>query len=62
MSAQIFLVSLTSIFAFIILANKVTFANFIIVGVLVCVSYLASTHFADLHANAAEGLLTCYLA
>lgn len=62
MSAQIFLATLTTLFGFIILQNRVTYANYIIVGVLVCVSYLATTHFADLHANGAEGLLTCYLA
>lgn len=62
MSAQIFLATLTTLFGFIILHNRVTYANYIIVGVLVCVSYLATTHFADLHANAAEGLMTCYLA
>jgi hypothetical protein len=62
MSAQIFLVALTSLFAFIIMEQKVSYANFIIVALLVCISYLACTHFADLHANAAEGLLTCYLA
>jgi hypothetical protein len=62
MSAQILLVSLTVLFTFIILQLKVSYANFIIIGLIVCVSYLSVTHFADLHSNAAEGLITCYLA
>ena len=62
MAAQIFLVSLTALFSFIVLENKADHANFVIVGLIVCTSYLASTHFADLHSNAAEGLATCYLA
>ena len=62
MSGQILLAALTSLFAFIILYNRVSYANFIIIAIIICISYLATTYFADLHANAAEGLLTCFLA
>lgn len=62
MSAQILLVSLTALFTFIVLFNKTDYANFIIVGLIVLVSYLSTTLFADLHSNAAEGIFTCYLA
>jgi hypothetical protein len=62
MSAQVLLVSLTVLFSFIVLYNKSEFANFIILGLIMLTSYLSVTHFADLHSNAAEGLITCYLA
>lgn len=61
-AAQIFLVSLTVIFTFIVLFHRAYSANFVIVFLIVVTSYLAVTHFADLHSNAAEGLITCYLA
>lgn len=60
-AAQLFLVSLTVLFSYFILAAKTSYANFIIIGLITCTSYLAVTHFADIHSNGAEGLVTCYL-
>jgi len=53
MAAQVFLVSLTALLTFAILSAKVNFASFIIVGVLICTSYLVVTYFSDIHSNAA---------
>jgi hypothetical protein len=46
---------------FFLLAAKTSYASFIILGLIVCTSYLAVTYFADIHSNGAEGLVICYL-
>ncbi len=62
MAAQIFLVSLTAVMSFILLSHKAQSANFYILGLIIFVSYLTVTYFADIHSNGAEGIQTCYLA
>lgn len=56
------MVTLSVLFSFIVLKSQATYANAIIVALLICSCYLVATHFVDLHANAAEGVFTCYLA
>ncbi len=60
-AAQVFLVSLTVLIGYFVLSARADYANFVILGLIVCTSYLSVTYFADLHSDAAEGLLICYL-
>ena len=62
MAGQIFCVVLAALLSFIVLKGQVGYANWYIVGLLVCTCYLIVTHFVDLHPNGAEGIFTCYLA
>lgn len=60
-AAQIFVVSLSVLFTFIIFKARTSYVSTIVLAVTVCTCYLMSTHFVDIHSNAGEGLVTCYL-
>jgi hypothetical protein len=61
-AAQLFVVTLTVLLSYAILQARTNYASTIIVALIVLFSYLSATHFVDIHSNAAEGLVTCYLA
>lgn len=60
-AAQIFVVTLSVLITLIVIRAKVNYMSMFALGVLICYCYLMSTHFVDIHSNAAEGLVTTYL-
>lgn len=61
-AAQIFVVTLSSLLTMIVFEAKTTYVSMFAIAVTIMYCYLMSTHFVDIHSNAAEGLVTCYLA
>jgi len=61
-AAQIFVVTLSVLITLIIISAKANYMGMVNLIVLICYCYLMATHFVDIHSNAAEGLVTCYLA
>jgi len=61
-STQIFLTCLTVLIGYLILDARTDYSNAIILAIIVCFAYIATTFFADIACNGAEGLLICYLA
>ena len=57
-----FVVTLSVLITLIIVQARVHYVSMFALAVLICFCYLMSTHFVDIHSNAAEGLVTCYLA
>lgn len=62
MATHIFLVCLVVLIGYSILQARVNYANLTILILIIIVSYMALTYFIDIHPNAAEGLMVCYLA
>jgi hypothetical protein len=46
----------------IVFGAKTNYVSMFALAVAIMYCYLMSTHFVDIHSNAAEGLVTCYLA
>ena len=61
-AAQIFVVGLSALLTLIVFGAKTSYLSTFALAVTVMYCYLMSTHFADIHSNGAEGLVTCYLA
>jgi hypothetical protein len=61
-AAQIFVVTLGVLLTYIVFQARTNFISMFVLAVVICFVYLMATHFVDLHSNAAEGLVTCYLA
>ena len=62
LAAQIFVVTLSLLLTFIIFRARTDFISMLVLALVICNLYMMCTHFVDLHSNAAEGLITCYLA
>ena len=60
-AAQIFVVTLSILIVLIIFGARTDYVSTTTLLVSICVCYLMSTHFVDIHSNGAEGLVTCYL-
>ena len=52
-AAQIFVVGLSVLLAFVLFKAKITFVNLLIIVVVICICYVMGTHFVDIHSNAA---------
>ena len=61
-AAQIFVVTLSVLITIIIFEARTNYVSMFTLAVVICNCYLMATHFVDIHSNAAEGLVTCYLA
>lgn len=60
-AAQIFVVTLSTLITMILFRARTNYVSMFALAVVICFCYLMGTHFVDIHSNAAEGLVTCYL-
>lgn len=60
-AAHIFLVAIVAVICYFILAARSSYTNWYILALVIFGAYCVVTYFIDILADAAEGLMVCYL-